>query len=80
MQYLRLFFSGTNNQFKNKQRIKNHKSDAFHPQNNFCKKYSEHLLNSSRMKEPFFRIFPFLYKNKKELQKEEKEEKIFIMR
>ena len=32
------------------------------------------------MKEPFFRIFPFLYKNKKELQKEEKEEKIFIMR
>ena len=45
-----------------------HKSDVFHPQNSFCKKCSEHLRDCSRMKEPFFRIYPFLYENKKELR------------
>ena len=51
-----------------KQRIRKHKSDVFHPQNSFCKKCSEHLRDCSRMKEPFFRIYPFLYENKKELR------------
>ena len=55
-----------------KQRIPKHKSDAFHPQNSFCKK-----LYCSRMKEPFFQIYPFLYENKKELYKFK--EKRFIM-
>ena len=60
-----------------KHRIRKHKSDVFHPQISFCKKCSEHLRDSSRMKEPFFRIYPFLY-NKKELC--EFKEKRFIMR
>ena len=51
-----------------KQRIKKHESDVFHPQNSFCKKYSEHLSYCSRIKESFFRIYPFLYENKKELR------------
>ena len=52
-----------------KQRIRKHKSDIFHPQNIFCKKCSKHLRDCSRMKERFFRIYPFLYGNKKELRK-----------
>ena len=44
----------------------------------FCKKYSEHLPDCRRMKEPCFRIYPLLYKNKKELR--ESKEKGFIMR
>ena len=51
-----------------KQRIRKHKSDVFHPQNSFCKKFLEHLHDSSRTKEPFFRIYPVLYENKKELR------------
>ena len=61
-----------------KQRIRKHKLDVFHPQNRFCKKCSEHLRDCSRMKEPFFRIYPFLYDNRKELR--EFKEKCFIMR
>ena len=61
-----------------KQRIRKHKSDVFHPQNSFRKKCSEHLHDCSKMKEPFFRIYPFLYKTKKELR--EFKEKPFIMR
>ena len=61
-----------------KQRIRKHKSDVFHTQNTFCKTCSEHLRHCSRMKEPFFRIYPFLYENKKELR--EFKEKRFIMR
>ena len=38
-----------------KQRVKKHKSDVSHPQNSFCKEFSEHLRDFSRMKEPFFR-------------------------
>ena len=60
-----------------KQRIRKLKSDVFHAQNSFCKKYSEHLRDCSRMKEPFFRIYPFFYQNKKELR--EFKEKRFIM-
>ena len=55
-----------------------HKSDIFHPQNSFCKKFSKRLRDRSRMKEPFLRIYPFLYENKKELRKFK--EKLFIMR
>ena len=60
--------------------IRKHKSDVFHLQNSFCKKCSdsEHLHDCSRMKEPYFRIYPFLYENKNELQ--EFKEKRFIMR
>ena len=61
-----------------KQIIKKSKSDVCHPQNSFCKKSSEHLRNCCRMTEPFFRIYPFLYENKKELR--EFKEKRFIMR
>ena len=61
-----------------KQRLSKHKSDVFHPQNGFCKKCSEHLGDCSIMKEPFFRIYPFLYENKRELR--EFKEKRFIMR
>ena len=61
-----------------KQRIRKHNFDVFHPQNSFCKKCSAHLYNCSRMKEPSFRIYPFLYENKKELP--EFKEKHFIMR
>ena len=60
-----------------KQRIRKHKSDVFHAQNSFCKKYSEHLRDCSRMKEPFFRIYPFFCENKKELR--EFKEKRLIM-
>ena len=61
-----------------KQRIRKHKSDVFHPQNSFCKKCSDHLRDCSKMKELFFRIYPFLYESKKELR--EFKEKRFIMR
>ena len=37
-----------------KQGIRKPESDIFHPQNVKCKKCSEHSLNCSRMKEPFF--------------------------
>ena len=61
-----------------KQRIRKDKSDVFYPQNSFCKTCSEHLLDCSRMKESFFRIYPLLYENKKELR--EFKEKCFTMR
>ena len=48
-----------------KHRIRKHKSDVFHPQKSFCKKCSDYLRDCSRMKEPFFRIYPFLYGNEK---------------
>ena len=48
-----------------KQRIRKHKSDAFHPQNSFCKKSSEHLRNCSRMKEPFLEFTHFYMRIKK---------------
>ena len=48
-----------------KQRIRKHKSDVFHPQNSFCEKCSEHLRYCNRMKEPFFRIYPFFMRIKR---------------
>ena len=50
-----------------KLRIRKHKSDFFHPLYSFRKKCSEDLPDCRRMKEPSFRIYPFLYENKKEL-------------
>ena len=44
----------------------------------FCKKCSKHSDDLSRMKDSFFRIYPFLYKNKAELPKFK--EKRFIMK
>ena len=70
------FYLGQTNNLK--QRIKKHKSDVFHPQNSFCKKYSGRLRSCSRMREPFLRIYPNLFENKKELR--EFKEKPFIMR
>ena len=61
-----------------KQRITKHKSDVFHPQNSFCKTCLKDLHDCSRMKEPFFRIYSFVYENKKELR--DCKEKDFIMR
>ena len=61
-----------------KQGIRKHKSGIFPPQNSFCKKCSEYLRDCSRMEEHFFRIYPFLYQNKKELG--EFKEKRYIMR
>ena len=37
-----------------KQRIRKHKSDAFHPQKSFCKKCSDYLWDCSRMNERTF--------------------------
>ena len=70
------FYLGQTTNLKHK--IRKHKSDVFHPQKSFCKKDLEHLRDCSRMKEPFFSIYPFLYENKKELH--EFKEKRFIMR
>ena len=48
-----------------KQRIRKHKSDVFHPQNSFYRKYSEHLCDCVRMKEPFLEFIHFYMKIKK---------------
>ena len=46
-----------------KQRTGKHKSDVGHSNNSNCKKCSEHLKTCSKMKEPYFNIYPFLYKD-----------------
>ena len=43
-----------------KQRTGKHKSDVLHPNNSNCKKCAEHLRTCSKMKEPYFNIYPFL--------------------
>ena len=48
-----------------KQRTRKHKSDVIHPNNSNCKKCSEHLRTCSKMKEPYFNIYPFLYEENK---------------
>ena len=45
---------------KLKQRTGKHKSDVIHPNNSNCKKCAEHLRTCSKMKEPYFNIYPFL--------------------
>ena len=39
-----------------KQRTRKHKSDVIHPTNSNCKKRSEHLKTSSKMKESYFNM------------------------
>ena len=48
-----------------KQRIRKHKLDVFNPENSFCKKYSKHLRDCSRMKEPFLKFTHFYKRIKK---------------
>ena len=42
------------------QRIRKHKSDVKHPQNNICREYAAHLRDCTRI-EPFFQIYPFYH-------------------
>ena len=51
-----------------KQCTQKHKSDVIHPNNSECKKCSEHLRTYSKMKEPYFNMYPFLYEENKYLQ------------
>ena len=48
-----------------KQCTSKHKSDKIHLNNSNCKKYSEHLRTSSKMKEPYFNVYLFLYRENK---------------
>ena len=41
------------------------KSYVIHPNNKKCKKCSEHLRTCSKMKDPYFNIYPFLYEENK---------------
>ena len=45
-----------------KQSTRKHKSDVFHPNNTNCKKYSEDLRTCLEIKEPYFNIYPLLYR------------------
>ena len=59
------FYMGQTDELK--QRTRKHKSDAIHPNNSNCKKCSEHVRTCSKMKEPYFNIYPFLYEENKYL-------------
>ena len=48
-----------------KQRIRKHKSDVFHPQNSFCKKFLEHLHIVVERKNLFLEFTQFYMKIKK---------------
>ena len=52
---------------KLKQRTGKYKSGVIHPNNTNCKKCSEHLRTCSKIKEPYFNIYPFLYEENKYL-------------
>ena len=60
------FYIGQTEEWK--QRTRKHKSDLIHPNNSKCKKCSEHLRTCSKMKEPYFNIYPFLYEKNKYLR------------
>ena len=45
-----------------KKRTQKHKSDVIHPNNNNCKKCSEHLKTCSKIKESYFNITRFCMK------------------
>ena len=51
-----------------KLRTRKQKSDVIHPNNRNSKKCSEHLRTCSKMKEPYFNIYPFLYEENKDLR------------
>ena len=59
------FYTGQTEELK--QCTRKHKSDVIHPNNSNCKKCSEHLRTCSKMKEPYFNIYPFLYEENKYL-------------
>ena len=69
------FYNGRTEELK--QRTRKHKSHVFHPNNSNCKKCSEHLRTCSKMKEPYFNIYPFLYEENKYLR--EFKERRYIM-
>ena len=50
-----------------KQRTRKHKSDVIYSNNSNCKKCSEHSRTCSKMEEPYFNIYPFLYEENKYL-------------
>ena len=60
-----------------KQRTRKHKSDVIHSKSSNGKKCSEHLRTCSKMKEPYFNIYPFLYEENKSLR--EFKERRYIM-
>ena len=51
-----------------KQRTRKHQSDVFHPNNSNCKKCSEHFRTCSKIKQPYFNIYPFLNEQNKYLR------------
>ena len=57
--------------------MRKHESDVIHPNNSNCKKCSEHLRACSKMKEPYFNMYLFLYEANKYLR--EFEERRYIM-
>ena len=48
-----------------KQRSPKYKADVIHANNSNCEKYSECLRTCSKMEEPYFNIYPFLYEENK---------------
>ena len=60
-----------------KQHTRKHKSDVIHPNNSNCKTSSEHLRTCSKMKEPYFNIYLFLYEENK--YRREFKERRYIM-
>ena len=62
---------------ESKQRTRKHKSDVIHPNNSNCKKFSKHLRTCSKIKEPYFNIYPFLYEENNYLR--EFKERRYIM-
>ena len=53
------FYIGETTNFK--KRIRKHKSDTLHPENSNCRKLSYHLHNCSKLRIPFFNIYPIMY-------------------
>ena len=51
-----------------KQHTRKHKSDLIHPSNSNCKKCWQHLRACSKVKEPYFNIYPFFYEENKYLR------------
>ena len=58
-----IFYIGQNEELK--QDTRKHKSNVIHPNNSNCKNCSEHLRTCSKMKEPYFNIYPILYEESK---------------
>ena len=69
------FFIGQTEELK--QRTQKHKSDVIPPNNSNCKKCSEHLRTCSKMKEPYFSMYPFMYEENKYFR--EYKERRYIM-